>query len=99
MRRIFILLLFIQNILFAQNTGNIKGKVLDANLKEPLPGVNIIIEGTYYGAASDFNGNYSIEKITPGVYTVKATLIGFKQIVFTGIEVQENKSKLLNIYM
>lgn len=99
MKRILIFILFCQTLFYAQNTGNIKGKVLDANLKEPLPGVNIIIEGTYYGAASDFNGNYSIEKIDPGVYTVKATLIGFKQIVFTGIEVQENKSTLLDINM
>ena len=99
MKRILIIFLLVQSLFYAQNAGNIKGQVLDTNLKEPLPGVNIIIEGTYYGAASDFNGNYSIEKITPGVYTIKATLIGFKQIVFTGIEVQENKSTLLNINM
>ncbi len=99
MKRIFIFLLLVQSVFYAQNTGNIKGEVLDANTREPLPGVNIIIEGTYYGAASDFDGNYSIEKITSGVYTVKATLIGFKQILFTGIEVQENKSTLLNIDM
>ena len=99
MKRILIILFLSQSLFYAQNTGSIKGSVLDKNTKDPLPGVNVVIEGTYYGAASDFNGNYSINNVTSGVYTVKATLIGFKQILFTGIEVQENKTTLLNIDM
>ena len=87
------------SILFAQNDGRIQGTITDLNSNEVLPGVNIIIEGTYYGAASDFNGNFLIQKITPGTYTVKATLIGFKQMVFTGIEVLPNKTTQLNINM
>ncbi|MFZ1290394.1 MAG: TonB-dependent receptor, partial [Melioribacteraceae bacterium] len=99
MKKYFIILIFFQSLISAQNTGKIQGKVIDKNLKDALPGVNIIIEGTYYGAATDYNGNFVIEKITPGKYTVKATLIGFKQMVFTGIEVLSNKSTLLNINM
>ncbi|MBK7107313.1 MAG: TonB-dependent receptor [Ignavibacteriae bacterium] len=99
MKKILIIFLLFQSIISAQNTGKIQGKVIDKNLKDALPGVNIIIEGTYYGAATDYNGNFVIEKITPGKYTVKATLIGFKQMVFTGIEVLSNKTTLLDINM
>jgi TonB-linked SusC/RagA family outer membrane protein len=39
---------------------NIRGTVTDANTGEPLPGVNIIVEGTTLGTISDSNGGYSI---------------------------------------
>lgn len=38
----------------------IKGLVTDKNTGEPIPGVNIIIEGTYDGTISDLDGKYSI---------------------------------------
>ena len=47
-------------MLFAGTTGKISGKVLDAESGTPLPGVNIILEGTTLGAASDLQGNYII---------------------------------------
>ncbi|MCB0729914.1 MAG: carboxypeptidase-like regulatory domain-containing protein, partial [Ignavibacteriae bacterium] len=99
MKKIVIILLIFNSFIWAQSPGKITGKVVDKNLNEGLPGVNIIIEGTYYGAASNFDGEFLIENITPGIYTVKATLIGFKQMVFTGIEVLPNKSTLLDISM
>ncbi len=97
MKKILLIILTITSSLFSQQTGKIEGKIIDSATKEPLPGVNIILEGTYYGAATDFDGKYTILNITPGIYTVRATLIGFKQMRFTGIEVVENKTTLLNI--
>ena len=43
----------------AQNY-TITGKVFDAESKEPLPFVAIIIKGTTIGATTDFDGNFSI---------------------------------------
>ncbi|GAA4810840.1 mucoidy inhibitor MuiA family protein [Litoribaculum gwangyangense] len=41
------------------SSNEIKGKVFDEeNL--PLPGVNVIVEGTTIGTSTDFDGNYSI---------------------------------------
>jgi TonB-linked SusC/RagA family outer membrane protein len=42
-------------------TIKVTGKVIDANTGEPLPGVNIIVDGSTQGVISDINGNYSIE--------------------------------------
>jgi len=39
----------------------ITGIVTDANTGEPLPGVNLLIEGTMQGVVTDVNGKYSIE--------------------------------------
>jgi hypothetical protein len=78
-------------------TGSIIGKVTDEKTNETLPGVNIILKGTYYGAATDINGNFKIASITPGTYTVEVSLIGFKTTQFTGIKIDGNKTLELNV--
>jgi hypothetical protein len=40
-------------------SNNISGKITDKN-REPLPGVNITVEGTTIGTITDMDGNYSI---------------------------------------
>ncbi len=44
---------------FAQEI-SIEGTVTDARTKETLPGVSILIKGTYTGTATDVNGHYSL---------------------------------------
>lgn len=39
----------------------IVGKITDASTQEPMPGVNIVIEGTTLGTVSDVDGKYSID--------------------------------------
>jgi len=58
-----LLLAFIVQISFAQEK-TISGTVTDQD-GLPLPGVNIVVEGTTTGTQSDFDGNYSIQA-SPG---------------------------------
>lgn len=58
-------------------SGKIAGQVKDANTSEPVPFVNVLVEGTNFGAASDINGVYSIIGVPPGVYNVRASAIGY----------------------
>ena len=51
-------------------TGKIAGKVTDAESGEPIPWVNVFIEGTNLGAATDLNGEYFIINVSPGFHTV-----------------------------
>jgi len=53
-----LLLAFVAQISVAQDR-TITGNVTDGN-GLPLPGVNIVVEGTTIGTQSDFDGNYSI---------------------------------------
>jgi TonB-linked SusC/RagA family outer membrane protein len=39
----------------------VSGTITDASTGDPLPGVNIIVEGTTVGVISDINGKYSID--------------------------------------
>lgn len=77
----------------------ITGKVYDAKTKEPLMGVNLVVnelKGT--GAASDMDGKFSI-KVPYGSYSVTATLIGFRTVVKTDVIVTTASEARLNIQM
>ena len=84
---IFIVCVLFFEIMFAGSTGKIAGKVVDAKTKEPLLGVNIIIDGTKSGASTDIDGNYNILNIAPGVYALRASAIGFQSVTVTQIKV------------
>ncbi len=55
MKHLVVLFLFLSELLYAQVT-EIKGRVLSAENKSPLPLVNILVEGKNIGAATDNNG-------------------------------------------
>ena len=54
---LMVLLLYGTTLFAQQNT--ITGTVTDSD-GIPLPGVNVIVEGTTTGSLTDFDGNYSI---------------------------------------
>lgn len=60
---------------FAQSI-KITGQVVDKN-KEPIPGVNIMIESTPYGTVSDVDGNFILIVPSSGV-TLVITHISYK---------------------
>ena len=66
---IFIISLFPLIFLNAGTTGKLTGLITDEGTCEPLPFVNITIEGTTIGAATDIDGKYVILNITPGKYS------------------------------
>ncbi|MDZ7721765.1 MAG: TonB-dependent receptor [candidate division KSB1 bacterium] len=65
--------------MYAQRSGSIEGRVIDAESGEYLPGANIYLEGTQIGAASDANGYFTIENVPFGDYTLKVTYIGYEE--------------------
>lgn len=79
--------------------GKITGRVVDENIGEGLPSVNILVKGTYYGASTDFDGNYKIDRINPGTYNIDVTLLGYKSVQYSGIKVEQGKTLELNVKM
>ena len=53
-------LLFLINV-NAQSLTRVKGTVIDAKTKEPLPFVNVVFKGANIGTTTDFDGKYEIE--------------------------------------
>jgi len=68
------MLLYVSTFL-AQNS--ITGTINDQT-GAPLPGVNVILDGTKIGAVTDFDGNYAINNVENGTYNLTATYMGFK---------------------
>ena len=71
---IFSLMFFVGNIAMAQST--ISGSISDED-QQPLPGVNILIEGTNKGASSDFDGNFSLNTSSEFPFSITISSIGF----------------------
>ncbi|NOY78192.1 MAG: TonB-dependent receptor plug domain-containing protein [Calditrichaeota bacterium] len=81
-------LTLLANVLFAGTTGKIAGKVKDAKSGQALPGVNVIIEGTRMGAATNKDGYYFILNVPPGTYTLKFSMIGYSTYVVKDVRVK-----------
>ena len=93
---ILITLLFagISSLSYSQ-TYNISGTVTDS-LGKPLIGVNVIILETGFGAATNDNGNYEIQNLKPGIYTIEFSMVGFRKRTFTN-QLIKNKPIILNV--
>lgn len=55
------------NIGWAGPTGKVAGVVIDKKTREPLIGVNVILEGTFFGSSTDLGGHYSIIDVQLGI--------------------------------
>lgn len=76
-RRIVLMMIALfTTILFSQTTGKIKGIVLD-EAGDPLPGANIVVTGTTWGAEADEDGYYYIIGVRAGTYSLKAEFVGY----------------------
>lgn len=59
-------------------TAYLKGKVLDADTKEPIPFANVIVANTKNAAVTDFDGNYKLKFSASGKFDIKVSYIGYK---------------------
>ena len=98
-KRILTFILCLCVVLNAGTTGKISGKITDAQTGKPLVGVNVIVLNTYLGAATDKNGNFTIINVPPGVYSVKATMIGYTPKVVTDVRVKIDLTTKVDISM
>ena len=90
-------LLLFTSVTYAQS-GKISGFISDSN-GEALPGVNVVIVGSSQGAASSLDGYYQILNVKPGVYSLRATFIGFSTIIIENVNVAIDLTTEVNIVM
>jgi len=91
--------IFLLTIINAQEFGTIAGTIKEAGNGSGLPGVNVMVKGTYYGTASDLDGRYKINNISPGSYDVEISMIGYKIILKTGVLIAPNETVTLDFNM
>lgn len=70
-----VVLFIAPGLVFAQD-GTITGTVTDGETDEPLPGATVQIASIGVGAATDGDGEYTIN-VEPGTYTLSVTFVGY----------------------
>jgi iron complex outermembrane receptor protein len=88
---LFNVMLLLPLVMFAQQA--VKGKVTEAAGGTALPGVGVIIKGTTIGTATDFDGNYTLEKVKP------SDVLVFSYVGFNTQSVTVGNNTTINIIL
>lgn len=93
----FLLLLFFFTVgsLQAQN-GIIKGRITNGINNEPVAFANVLVEGTDKGTTSDIDGLYEIIGLEAGLYNIRASFVGFNEVVIYEIQVSNAKPAVVD---
>jgi len=96
----FFILLLAVSMLFAQSSriaGKIAGFVTDDQSGDPLAGVNIVLQGTSLGAATDIDGGYTILNVPAKRYEITFSYIGYTSKKYTEVEIVPDYTTKLNV--
>lgn len=80
---------------FAQNTGNIYGKIIDKNTQEPLIGATVSVEQSTQGTTTDIEGNFRLT-LSVGTYTIKVSFVGYQTIIKYNVSVTSGNEQSVN---
>lgn len=92
----FLIIVTLPLVMIAGDTGKINGTITDSENGNALPGVNVILDGTSMGAATDPNGEFYILNVDPGLYDVKLSFIGYAEVTIENVRV--TKDLTTNLY-
>lgn len=82
---------------YSQQTGIIRGSVIDDENGETLIGATAQIVGSTNGTVTDLDGNFSISAVAPGNYTVQLSYIGYQVQKIENVIVNPGQVTVLNI--
>jgi outer membrane receptor protein involved in Fe transport len=107
---ILIVILCCTKSIYPGDTGKLAGKITDKATSEPLVGANILIISRWVegkevkldftmGAATDLDGDFYILNIQPGLYSVKASYVGYLSEIQTKVEIYVDKTTNINFQL
>jgi outer membrane cobalamin receptor len=82
---------------FGQATGRIIGTVTDASTGNPLPFANVSIIGTAYGNITNQLGEFVIDYLPVGTYTVQVSYMGYAPKRQADVVVEADRSTEVNL--
>lgn len=102
MRKLYTILTLISVLafsltLYAGTTGKVAGKITDAESGDVLAGVNVFLQGTSLGAATDAEGFYYIINIPPGKYNLVVSYIGYAEHTVTDVQVNTDLTTRIDV--
>ncbi|MDR2010049.1 MAG: von Willebrand factor type A domain-containing protein [Bacteroidales bacterium] len=97
---LFTAIFLIITILSVNCQSSISGIIKDDVTGEPVPFVNVTLNkdnNIITGAYSDFNGYYEIKPVTPGIYDVVFSYIGYNTVHYNKYIVEDNQNYTINV--
>ncbi len=94
---LFFIMTFFITSLYAGTAGKLAGVVRDKSTGEPLVGVNVIIEGTVMGTATDEDGYFVLLNVPAGTYNVVFSYVGYADLKMENIRIVPDITKQLNV--
>ncbi|MFL2990010.1 MAG: TonB-dependent receptor [Candidatus Neomarinimicrobiota bacterium] len=86
------------NIASAQLDGSVYGFVTDSSNGEALIGANVFINELGLGMATDINGYYVLQGITPGIHNILVSYVGY-EILSEKIEIVDGDALKLDLVL
>jgi len=80
-------------------TSTISGKVTALPANEPVPFAPVFIQGTTTGAVTDVDGNFAIPNLTPGLYNLECSAVGYKKAIVFEVEVTPDRPAVINFQL
>jgi len=105
MRKAVILLFILFFALQVQSqtiyTQTVRGTVIDATSKSPIPGAHIVVLKTnpLIGTVSANDGDFTLNNVPVGKYDISVGFIGYKPVFLRNLTVKSGKELILNIEM
>jgi hypothetical protein len=90
--------LFLQDEI-GTGSAKIRGRVIDKNSGESLPGATVVIQGTTTGTLTDLDGNFVLENISVGGVTIEISFVSYQSIIIENVEVVLGKETSLDIQL
>lgn len=83
MKRIILLLALatVYSLTLMAQKGTLKGKVTDQKTQEGLIGASVLLKGTTQGTITNIDGEFNLENIQAGTYSVAVSLVGYTTII------------------
>jgi hypothetical protein len=80
-------------------TQTIRGTIADETSEITLPGATVLLLGTdpMIGAVTDFDGNFIIENVPVGRYTIGISFVGYESTTIPNVVVHTGKSNVINV--
>lgn len=96
--RVLFLIVLCSSVVYAEErvpTGVLKGRILSLATKAPIAGAAIVVEPLKKGAVSNAKGEFSIDKLPVGAYTVRITSVGYTALAEPDVIIRSNRVTFL----
>ncbi len=80
-------------------TGELEGRVDDAETGQPLAGANVSVKGTFLGVVTDTAGLFRIRRITVGKHTAIFSMIGYETKTMSDVLVSPERPLALSVHL